>query len=140
HAIKQNAELGVAAAVKVHDGEPILLLGYPGGVELLTSRVPVNAVADLYKFGRPSIDETAAWLAKHKFIEPIPMQTRINSHTDDRIFFEAPPAGGTTGGPVLNVNGQVVGMHLAVHNSQPSFNMATSLAPIATWIKEVASN
>ncbi len=44
---------------KAQTGEAILLLGYPGGVELLLTRVPEDVRREIYRFGRPGPDEMA---------------------------------------------------------------------------------
>jgi trypsin-like peptidase len=132
--VQKNPAISLATAAE--DGDPAVLLAYPGGVELLVARVPKTELADLYKYGSPSMDETAQWLAKHRLIEPITMQSRIVGHNADRIFFDAANSNGSTGGPLLNAKGQVVAVHLAMHNNYPAFNMATAITPLSAWINQ----
>jgi len=139
HEVDQHMTPTISLATAAQDGDPAVFLAYPGGVELLVARVPKEKLADLYKFGNPSIDETAQWLAKNRFVEPVAMQTRINGHSANRIFFDAANAGGSTGGPLLNSNGQVIAVHLAMHNSYPAFNMAMAIPPLTAWISETVT-
>ncbi len=115
-------------------GEPILLLGYPGGVDMLTSRVPDDVRRDIYKYGQPDLDEAAQLLAERGYIKPIAMQSRISGQTENRIFFETFSNYGSTGGPLLNSQGQVVALNQSIYPAYPSFNMAITLAPMKSWI------
>src|SRR5438093_758291 len=58
-------------------GDPILLLGYPGGVDMLASRVPDDVRHELYAFGQPALDDAAQLLAERGYIAPIAMQTSV---------------------------------------------------------------
>ena len=120
-------------------GDPILLLGYPGGVDMLASRVPDDVRHELYAFGQPALDDAAQLLAEHGYIAPIAMQTSVSGQTDNRIFFETFATEGSTGGPIFNVNGNVVAINQAIYPEHPSSNMAAVLAPLQSWIADAAS-
>jgi len=131
--------LVLSRSEKEQAGEPILLLGYPGGIEILASRVPDDVHYELYKFGRPSMDETAQLLAAKGYIHPIAMPSRVSGQTEDRIFFETLDSTGTTGGPIMNSRGQVIAISQSTHTAYPSFNMAVSVAPMKSWIAKARS-
>jgi hypothetical protein len=115
---------------------PIVMLGYPGGVELLMSRVPVDLQREISKFGSPSMDETAELLAERGYINPTAFPTRISARTEDRLFFETMASYGNAGGPLITADGLVVGMSQSVHSAYPSFNMGISLGPLKSWIQD----
>jgi serine protease Do len=120
-------------------GDPILLLGYPGGIDMLASRVPEDVRRELYAYGQPALDDAAQLLAQRGYIAPIAMQSSISGQTENRIFFETFATEGSTGGPILNVQGEVVGINLAVYPAHPSSNMAVVLAPLQSWIADATS-
>ncbi len=129
--------IGDAAAVNV--GAPIAMLGYPGGVQLLLSRLPDELRRELYKFGEPGVDETAEFLAQNGFIHPIAFQSRVSGQTEDRVFFETTESYGSTGGPLINAGGNVIGMSQSFHTQFPTFNMGILMSPLKPWIDRVAS-
>jgi Trypsin-like peptidase domain len=120
-------------------GEPILLLGYLGGVEMLTSRVPDAIRRELYAYGQPGLDEAAQFLAAGGYISPIAMQSTISAQTEKRVFFETYAADGSTGGPIFNAQGQVVAINQAMYPTHPSWNMASVIGPLQSWIADVSS-
>ena len=124
---------------KAQTGEAILLLGYPGGVELLLTRVPDDVRREIYKFGRPATDEIAELLAQKGYIQPIAIETRVSGQNDDRIFFETLNNFGAAGGPLINSTGRVIAISHAIHPAYPSFNMGLSVAPMNAWIAGVIS-
>ena len=125
---------------KAQTGEAILLLGYPGGVELLLTRVPEDVRREIYRFGRPGPDEMAELLAQKGYIQPIAIETRVSGQNDDRIFFETLDNFGAAGGPLINSSGRVMAISHAIHPAYPSFNMGLSVAPMSSWIAGAISD
>jgi hypothetical protein len=119
---------------RARTGEPILVLGYPGGVNLLSSRIPGDLLRELNNFGHPTADETAEFLAQHGYIQPIAMLTHVSGQTENRIFFETLNAYGNTGGPLVNSRAEVVGISEAIHPEYPSFNLGISVAQMKSWL------
>ena len=73
---------------KAEYGDPIVLMGYPGGVEMLASRIPDDLLHEIYRFSSSGFDETAQLLAEHSYIQPLAVDSRISGQTENRIFFE----------------------------------------------------
>ena len=115
---------------------PIVMLGYPGGVELLISRVPQDVLKEINKLGSPNMDETAELLAERGYIHPIAFPTRISGRTEDRLFFETLASYGNAGGPLITADGLVVGMSQSVNSAFPSFNMAIAMPPLKSWLQD----
>jgi hypothetical protein len=120
-------------------GSPILMLGYPGGVEMLTARIPDDVRRELYQYGQPGLDATAEFLAARGYITPTPIQTQVSGQTANRIFFETFGTGGSTGGPIMNAQGQVVAMNQSFYPDYPASNMAIVIAPLQPWIADTIS-
>jgi hypothetical protein len=134
-----RSRLSFANTVEQTKEVPIIMLGYPGGVALLMSRVPDDVRREINKFGSPSMDEMAELLAERGYIHPIAFQSRISGTAENRLFFETFASYGSTGGPLINADGLVVGMSQSIHSAFPSFNMAIALASLKSWIQETIS-
>jgi Trypsin-like peptidase domain len=135
NADSSSAVLHLADSQSVETGEPIVLLGYPGGIQLLLSRVPDELRQRLYKFGQPASDEAAQMLAENGFIQPLALLSRVSGQTEDRVFFETAGNYGNTGGPLIDASGRVVGMSESVHTTFPTFNMGILTATLKPWIE-----
>lgn len=95
-------------------GQPLISLGYPTGLSAILARASESAVEDIVKVtgGDPKgvIDE----LARRKFIRPTVTQGHIGDVLADRIVYDAQTTSGGSGGPLINQEGEVVGVTYAI--------------------------
>lgn len=95
-------------------GQPLISLGYPTGLSAILARASDDAVQDIVKVtgGDPKgvIDE----LARRRLIRPTVTQGHIGDVLADRIVYDAQTTSGGSGGPLINQEGQVVGVTYAV--------------------------
>jgi S1-C subfamily serine protease len=95
-------------------GQPLISLGYPTGLSAILARASDDAVQDIVKVtgGDPKgvIDE----LARRKLIRPTVTQGHIGDILADRIVYDAQTTSGGSGGPLINQEGQVVGVTYAI--------------------------
>ena len=133
-AVKGSAALNWGGESTVENGEPIVMLGYPGGVAMLMARVPDEVRREVVKFGDTAADAAAEVLAKLGYIQPLAISSHVSGHVDDRVFFESTDNYGNSGGPLINARGQIVAMSESTHATFPSFNMGISVAQLKSWI------
>jgi len=117
-------------------GEPVVLLGYPGGVDLMMARLPAAMVEEIVRSGKRTYDEMAQELARRRLIRPLVMQGRISGQSDDRLFYDAATTYGGSGGPLLNKRGEVVGIELAILPQFSGSNLAISMSSLQSWLAE----
>jgi DNA-binding response OmpR family regulator len=102
---------GKAAAVS---GQPLISLGYATGLSAILARTSDETVTDIVKVsgGDPKgvIDE----LARRNLIRPLVTQGHIGDVLTDRLVYDAQTTTGGSGGPLINQEGQVVGVTYAV--------------------------
>lgn len=95
-------------------GQPLISLGYATGLSAILARASDDAVQDIVKVsgGDPKgvIDE----LARRKLIRPLVTQGHIGDVLADRLVYDAQTTSGGSGGPLINQEGQVVGVTYAV--------------------------
>ena len=92
-------------------GEPVTVLAYPMGVTGMVAKSPALVYERLSS--HPDNAETAGELAALSLIRPSATFGHIGDVTGDKLIYDAPTARGGSGGPVLNLRGEVVGINSA---------------------------
>jgi len=95
-------------------GQSLMSLGYATGLSAILARADEDTVKDILKVsdGDPTIviDE----VAKRNLIRPLVTQGHIGDVLADRIVYDAQNTSGGSGGPLINQEGQVIGVTFAV--------------------------
>jgi DNA-binding response OmpR family regulator/S1-C subfamily serine protease len=95
-------------------GQSLMSLGYATGLSAILARADEGTVKEILKVsgGDPTIviDE----VAKHDLIRPLVTQGHIGDVLADRIVYDAQTTSGGSGGPLINQQGQVIGVTFAV--------------------------
>jgi S1-C subfamily serine protease len=94
-----------------HVGEPVSVLAYPMGVTGMVAKSPAVVYERLSL--HPDDADTAGELAALSLIRPSATFGHIGDVTGDKLIYDAPTARGGSGGPVLNLRGEVVGINSA---------------------------
>jgi S1-C subfamily serine protease len=92
-------------------GESISVLAYPMGVTGMVAKSPAIVYERLSS--HPDNADTAGELAALSLIRPSATFGHIGDVTGDKLIYDAPTARGGSGGPVLNLRGDVVGINSA---------------------------
>jgi len=95
-------------------GQSLMSLGYAMGLSAILARADEDTVKSILKAsgGDPTlvIDE----VAKRNLIRPLVTQGHIGDVLTDRIVYDAQTTSGGSGGPLINHDGQVIGVTFAV--------------------------
>ncbi len=94
-----------------HVGESVSVLAYPMGVTGMVAKSPAIVYERLSS--HPDNGDTASELAALSLIRPSATFGHIGDVTGDKMIYDAPTARGGSGGPVLNLHGEVVGVNSA---------------------------
>lgn len=95
-------------------GQPVVLVGYPTGIEALLAKVESGTVKDILAAQGTSPDKVTEALAERDLIRPSTTQGHIGDVTRSDIVFDAATTQGGSGGPVFNKQGAVVAVEYAV--------------------------
>jgi S1-C subfamily serine protease len=94
-----------------HVGESISVLAYPMGVTGMVAKSPAAVYERLSS--HPDDGDTAGELAALSLIRPSATFGHIGDVSGDKLIYDAPTARGGSGGPILNLRGEVVGINSA---------------------------
>ena len=104
-------------------GEPVVLMGYPTGVEGILARANSD-MAQKIASGAQDVSEVMSRIASQKLIRPTTTQGHIGDVLKDKIVYDAATASGGSGGPLFNRDGKVIGINFAALNGFGGSNLA----------------
>lgn len=95
-------------------GEPVVLLGYPTGVDGLLQRIEENERREILKEHGQSATEVATGLAARGLIRPLTTTGTISDALPDRIVHSAQTTEGGSGSPMFDRDGRVIAINSAI--------------------------
>jgi S1-C subfamily serine protease len=95
-------------------GQPVVLLGYPAGIEAMLAKADAGVVRAVLESAGTSTARVTEALAERGLIRPSTTQGHVADVTETDVVFDAPTTQGGSGGPLFNRNGIVIGVSYAV--------------------------
>ncbi|TVM00831.1 MAG: hypothetical protein CV087_12540 [Candidatus Brocadia sp. WS118] len=114
-------------------GEPVVLLGYPAGVNAIFAKTDPEIVKQLFSMPFiPLVQELSNW----GLIRPLSTQGHLSDIMHNRIVYDAQTTSGGSGGPIFNNKGKVIGINYGVF---PGFRGSNFGVPIVYGIELMKS-
>jgi len=95
-------------------GEPVVLIGYPTGVDAILARTSEDAVRSIAANTNGDSDSLMTELAHRNLIRPVNTQGHIGDVLADKIVYDAQTTSGGSGGPLFNASGKVIAVNVAM--------------------------
>ncbi|HKW61171.1 MAG TPA: trypsin-like peptidase domain-containing protein [Candidatus Acidoferrum sp.] len=95
-------------------GEALISLGYATGINAMLARAGEQTVKEIAKTSQGDPDKVVEELVRRKLIRPLVTQGHIGDVSTDKIVYDAQTTSGSSGGPLINKDGRVIGVTFAV--------------------------
>jgi S1-C subfamily serine protease len=95
-------------------GQPVVLIGYPTGVDAILARTSDEAVRSIAASTTGDSDSLMQELAHRKLIRPVNTQGHIGDVLTEKIIYDAQTTNGGSGGPLFNAQGKVIAINVAM--------------------------
>jgi CheY-like chemotaxis protein len=105
-------------------GEPVVLLGYPTGINAILARSSEDALRSMAAKANGDSTNSMTELARQKLIRPVSTQGHIGDVLADKIIYDAQTASGGSGGPLFNSAGKVIAINVAILRDFAGSNFA----------------
>ena len=115
-------------------GDPVVLIGYPTGIEGLLAKAGTDVVQKI-SAGAQDVTQIMSKVASQQLIRPTTTQGHIGDVLEDKIVYDAATTSGGSGGPLFNRNGKVIGITFAVLRDFGGSNLAVP----AKYVTELLS-
>lgn len=94
-------------------GEPVVMLSYPGSVDTLLARAVPSISQDILTKGGGDPVRLVEEVAHRRLIRPLATQGHISDLSSDLITYQAASSSGSSGAPLFNRAGLVIGVNHA---------------------------
>jgi DNA-binding response OmpR family regulator len=115
-------------------GSPVVLIGYPTGVEGILARIDEPTLKRIAQAAGNNTDDLVQELARRKLIRPLVTQGHLGVVGPDQLVYDAQTTSGGSGGPVFNASGKVIGVNFAILSGFSGSNFAVPISHAANMV------
>lgn len=117
-------------------GEPIILMGYPAGVQAIFAKTDPELVKQLFNMPFvPLVQELSNW----GLIRPLTTQGHLSDVMYNRIVYDAQTTAGGSGGPIFNKRGAIIGINYGIFPGFRGSNFGVPVSYGVDLIKSISS-
>lgn len=98
-------------------GRPVILIGYPAGIEALLARVDPATLRKIIGIQGRRVNEITNELSQHGLIRPLTTWGHLSDVQPHQVTYDALTTSGGSGSPILNTQGKVIGINQAMLES-----------------------
>ena len=124
-----------ALPISAISGSPVVLIGYPTGVEGILARIDEPTLKQIARAAGNDTEGLVQELARRKLIRPLVTQGHLGVVGPDRLVYDAQTTHGGSGGPVFDASGKVIGVNFAVLSDFSGSNFAVPISRAASMLE-----
>jgi S1-C subfamily serine protease len=95
-------------------GDEVILMGYPTGMRSMLAQTGDSFLADLQQNEELDFWEIAQRLSQAQFIRPLASRGIVGQLSESTVVYDADTTYGGSGGPVLDIEGDVIAINSAI--------------------------
>ncbi|MDH3228078.1 MAG: serine protease, partial [Thermoleophilia bacterium] len=127
--------LQLAAAPPV-PGDEVIVMGYPTGIQALLARADPDRLQALMDAGPLDFWQIVRLISAEGLIEPLATVGVVGQVTTSSVVYDAETTHGGSGGPVLNLEGQVLAVNAAILPQFGGSNLGVPAAEALRLLRE----
>ena len=120
-------------------GDEVIVLGYPTGITAMLARIDPSFLTQLAETEDVNFWSIGDQLADFGYIKPLATRGIIGQVTPSAVVYDAETTSGGSGGPVLNLQGQVVAINAAILREFGGSNLGVPIERATELIEAVES-
>ena len=120
----------VTGSIPVHPGDEVIVMGYPTGVRAMLARTDTNFLDEIREEGNLDFWVVVERLSAASLITPLATRGIVGQVTLDAVAYDAETTRGGSGGPVLNMRGEVIAINTAIMLEFGGSNIGVPMARI----------
>jgi serine protease Do len=121
-------------------GDEVIVMGYPTGLRSMLAQSGGAFIEELQKTENTGFWSVAARLAAEGYIAPLASRGIVGQATPETIVYDAETTHGGSGGPVLDMNGEVVAVNSAILPEYGGSNLGVPAAKVRALLDEAGLN
>ena len=137
----REGEPGAIPGLRLADARPasgveVIVMGYPTGLRSMLAQSGEAFIEELQKTENTGFWSVAARLAEGGYIAPLASRGIVAQATPATIVYDAETTHGGSGGPVLDMNGDVVAVNAAILPEYGGSNLGVPAAKVRALLEE----
>jgi S1-C subfamily serine protease len=116
-------------------GDEIIVMGYPTGLRSMLAQSGDAFIEELQTSGDTEFWSVAARLAQKRLIAPLASRGIVGQATPSAIVYDAETTHGGSGGPVLNIDGEVVAVNAAILPEYGGSNLGVPVSKVRLLLR-----
>ncbi|MBY8977139.1 trypsin-like peptidase domain-containing protein [Rhodobacteraceae bacterium NNCM2] len=121
-------------------GDEVIVMGFPTGLRALLAQAGREFLSELEETGEPDFWTVAARLSERGMIAPLASRGIIAQITPKAVIYDAETTVGGSGGPALDIDGNVIAVNAAILPEFGGANIGVPVEEVHRLLAEAAGN
>lgn len=121
-----------------NSGDEVIVMGYPTGLRSMLAQSGVDFINELQESKNTGFWSVASRLAEKGYIAPLASRGIVGQVTPAAIVYDAETTHGGSGGPVLDINGDVVAVNTAILPEYGGSNLGVPISKVRDLLEQAA--